>query len=233
MKLQETMLNTLISENKINGFSDEEIGDDHIYTGLETPMTENAFHISDEEKKVKIADLFSQIMDVMGLDLTDDSLRGTPNRVAKMYIDEIFSGLNPANKPKVALFDNKYKYNQMLVEKNITFYSNCEHHFVPIIGKAHLAYISSGKVIGLSKLNRIVQYYAKRPQVQERLTNQIAMELSTILNTDDVAVIIDAKHLCVSSRGIKDDTSATVTAYYGGAFNSPEKIAELQNYLDK
>ena len=233
MKLQETMLNTLISENKINGFSDEEIGDDHIYTGLETPMTENAFHISDEEKKVKIADLFSQIMDVMGLDLTDDSLRGTPNRVAKMYIDEIFSGLNPANKPKVALFDNKYKYNQMLVEKNVTFYSNCEHHFVPIIGKAHLAYISSGKVIGLSKLNRIVQYYAKRPQVQERLTNQIAMELSTILHTDDVAVIIDAKHLCVSSRGIKDDTSATVTAYYGGAFNSPEKIAELQNYLDK
>ena len=233
MKLQETMLNTLISENKINGFSDDEIGDDHIYTGLETPMTENAFHISDEEKKAKIADLFSQIMDVMGLDLTDDSLSGTPNRVAKMYIDEIFSGLNPANKPKVALFDNKYKYNQMLVEENITFYSNCEHHFVPIIGKAHLAYISSGKVIGLSKLNRIVQYYAKRPQVQERLTNQIAMELSTILNTDDVAVIIDAKHLCVSSRGIKDDTSATVTAYYGGAFNSPEKIAELQNYLDK
>jgi GTP cyclohydrolase I len=233
MKLQETMLNTLISENKINGFSDDEIGDDHIYTGLETPMKENAFHISDEEKKEKITDLFSQIMDVMGLDLTDDSLRGTPNRVAKMYIDEIFSGLNPANKPKVALFDNKYKYNQMLVEKNITFYSNCEHHFVPIIGKAHLAYISSGKVIGLSKLNRIVQYYAKRPQVQERLTNQIAMELSTILNTDDIAVIIDAKHLCVSSRGIKDDTSATVTAYYGGAFNSPEKIAELQNYLDK
>ncbi len=233
MKLQETMLNTLISENKINGFSDDEIGDDHIYTGLETPMTENAFDISDEDKKDKIAILFSQIMDVMGLDLTDDSLRGTPNRVAKMYIDEIFSGLNPANKPKVALFDNKYKYNQMLVEKNITFYSNCEHHFVPIIGKAHLAYISSGKVIGLSKLNRIVQYYAKRPQVQERLTNQIAMELSTILDTDDVAVIIDAKHLCVSSRGIKDDTSATVTAYYGGAFNSPEKIAELQNYLDK
>jgi len=232
MKLQETMLNTLISENKINGFSDEEIGDDHIYTGLETPMTENAFHISDDEKKVKIADLFSRIMEVMGLDLTDDSLRGTPHRVAKMYIDEIFSGLNPANKPKVALFDNKYKYNQMLVEKNITFYSNCEHHFVPIIGKAHLAYISSGKVIGLSKLNRIVQYYAKRPQVQERLTNQIAMELSTILKTEDVAVIIDAKHLCVSSRGIKDDTSATVTAYYGGAFNSLEKIAELQNYLD-
>jgi GTP cyclohydrolase IA len=149
-----------------------------------------------------------------------------------MYIEEIFSGLNPANKPKVALFDNKYQYNQMLVEKNITFYSNCEHHFVPIIGKAHVAYISSGKVIGLSKLNRIVQYYAKRPQVQERLTNQIAEELKNVLHTDDVAVIIDAKHLCVSSRGVKDDTSSTVTSFFGGKFNTPEKIAELQNSLN-
>jgi GTP cyclohydrolase I len=232
MKHQEIMLNTLTKENKLNGFSEEEIGDDHIYTGLETPMKSDAFEISDDEKKVKIADLFSQIMDVMGLDLEDDSLKGTPNRVAKMYIDEIFSGLNPANKPKVALFDNKYQYNQMLVEKNITFYSNCEHHFVPIIGKAHIAYISSGKVIGLSKLNRIVQYYAKRPQVQERLTNQIAAELTQILETEDVAVIIDAKHLCVSSRGIKDDTSATVTSFYGGVFNTSSKIAELQNYLN-
>ncbi|TDS13558.1 GTP cyclohydrolase I [Maribacter caenipelagi] len=232
MKHQEIMLNTLIKTNKLNGFSEEEIGDDHIYTGLETPMKSNAFKISDEEKKDKIAHLFSEIMDVMGLDLEDDSLKGTPNRVAKMYIDEIFSGLNPANKPKVALFDNKYQYNQMLVEKNITFYSNCEHHFVPIIGKAHIAYISSGKVIGLSKLNRIVQYYAKRPQVQERLTNQIAAELSQILETDDIAVIIDAKHLCVSSRGIKDDTSATVTSFYGGVFNTSNKITELQNYLN-
>jgi GTP cyclohydrolase I len=184
------------------------------------------------KKKEKIASLFAEIMDTIGLDLTDDSLRGTPKRVAKMYIEEIFSGLNPKNKPKVALFDNKYKYNQMLVEKNITFYSNCEHHFVPIIGKAHIAYVSSGRVIGLSKLNRIVQYYAKRPQVQERLTNQIAMDLKKILNTDDVAVIIDAKHLCVSSRGVKDDTSATVTSYYGGVFNEPHKIVELQNYLN-
>ena len=168
----------------------------------------------------------------MGLDLTDDSLKGTPERVAKMYIDEIYSGLNPKNKPKVALFDNKYQYNQMLLEKNITFYSNCEHHFVPIIGKAHVAYISSGKVIGLSKLNRIVQYFAKRPQVQERLTNQIATELQNILNTKNVAVIIDAKHLCVSSRGIKDDTSTTVTSFYGGVFNTPNKINELQNYLN-
>ena len=232
MKHQEIMLNTLTKENNLTGFSEEEIGDDHIYTGLETPMKSDAYKISDEEKKDKIAGLFSQIMDVMGLDLEDDSLKGTPNRVAKMYIDEIFSGLNPANKPKVALFDNKYQYNQMLVEKNITFYSNCEHHFVPIIGKAHIAYISSGKVIGLSKLNRIVQYYAKRPQVQERLTNQIAAELRQILETEDVAVIIDAKHLCVSSRGIKDDTSATVTSFYGGVFNTASKIAELQNYLN-
>ena len=225
-------LNLKKNKHKLNGFSTSEIGDDHLYTGLETPMKQDAFKLSDEEKKQRIAILFEEIMDVMGLDLSDDSLKGTPKRVAKMYIDEIFSGLNPMNKPKVALFDNKYKYNQMLVEKNITLYSNCEHHFVPIIGKAHIAYISSGKVIGLSKLNRIVQYYAKRPQVQERLTNQIAEELKSILGTDDVAVIIDAKHLCVSSRGIKDDASATVTTYYGGQFNKPEKITELHNYIN-
>ena len=216
---------------KLNGFANNDIGDDHLYTGLETPMKPNAFKLSDSEKKQRIALLFEGIMDVMGLDLTDDSLKGTPERVAKMYIDEIFSGLNPSNKPKIALFDNKYQYNQMLVEKNITFYSNCEHHFVPIIGKAHVAYISSGKVIGLSKLNRIVHYYAKRPQVQERLTNQIAEDLKHILGTEDIAVIIDAKHLCVSSRGIKDESSATVTSFYGGVFNTTAKIAELQNYL--
>jgi len=220
------------SFNRLNGFSFEDIGDDHLSTSLETPLKKDAFLISDSEKKEKIALLFEEIMDVMGLDLNDDSLRGTPKRVAKMYIDEIFSGLNPNNKPKVALFDNKYKYNQMLIEKNITFYSNCEHHFVPIIGKAHVAYISSGKVIGLSKLNRIVQYYAKRPQVQERLTNQIAEDLKNILQTENVAVIIDAKHLCVSSRGVKDDSSATVTSYYGGEFNTPSKINELLNHLN-
>ena len=222
----------VINDKKLNGLSASEIGDDHISTSLETPMRKDAFKATDEEKKNKIALLFEEIMNVMGLDLTDDSLRGTPKRVAKMYIDEIFSGLNPENKPKIALFENKYRYNQMLVEKNITFYSNCEHHFVPIIGKAHLAYISSGKVIGLSKLNRIVQYFAKRPQVQERLTNQIANELSKILGTDDIAVIIDAKHLCVSSRGIKDESSATVTCYYGGVFNDSKKITELQNYIN-
>ncbi|MFP4846115.1 GTP cyclohydrolase I FolE [Winogradskyella sp. PE311] len=218
--------------HNLNDFSKEDIGDDHLFTNLETPMKPNAFDMSNNEKKQRISILFSEIMDVLGLDLTDDSLKGTPDRVAKMYVEEIFSGLDPENKPKIALFDNKYQYNQMLVEKNITFYSNCEHHFVPIIGKAHIAYKSSGKVIGLSKLNRIVQYYAKRPQVQERLTNQIANELKTVLDTEDVAVIIDAKHLCVSSRGVKDDTSATVTTYYGGEFNTSAKIAELQNYLN-
>ena len=225
---------TIIKSNghKLNEFSTEDIGDDHLFTSLETPMKPNAFDMSNEEKKEKISILFAEIMDVLGLDLTDDSLQGTPNRVAKMYVEEIFSGLDPQNKPKVALFDNKYQYNQMLVEKNITFYSNCEHHFVPIIGKAHIAYKSSGKVIGLSKINRIVQYYAKRPQVQERLTNQIANELKTVLETEDVAVIIDAKHLCVSSRGVKDDTSATVTTYFGGEFNNASKISELQNYLN-
>ncbi len=229
-------MNTKTIPNKnghhLNGLTIEDIGDDHLFTSLDTPMKSNAFDMSDSEKKERISILFSEIMDVLGLDLTDDSLKGTPDRVAKMYIEEIFSGLDPKNKPKVALFDNKYQYNQMLVEKDITFYSNCEHHFVPIIGKAHVAYISSGKVIGLSKLNRIVQYYAKRPQVQERLTQQIANELKTVLGTEDIAVIIDAKHLCVSSRGVKDDTSATVTTYYGGAFNTPEKINELQNYIN-
>ena len=216
----------------LNGFTVEEIGDDHMITSLETPMKEDAFELSDEEKKEHIAFHFREIMETLVLDLSDDSLKGTPERVAKMFIDEIFSGLDPKNKPKVALFENKYQYDQMLVEKNISFYSNCEHHFVPIIGKAHVAYISSGKVIGLSKLNRIVQYYAKRPQVQERLTNQIASELQSVLGTEDVAVIIDAKHLCVSSRGIKDDTSTTITSFYGGVFREPAKIAELQNFIN-
>ena len=236
MKANETTIDTLPSPNGnrfngINGISPADIGDNHMFTSLETPMRQNAFEMSDDEKKYRIAEHFAEIMDILGLDLTDDSLKGTPERVAKMYVEEIFSGLNPANKPNVALFDNKYQYNQMLVEKDITLYSNCEHHFVPIVGKAHVAYISSGKVIGLSKLNRIVQYFAKRPQVQERLTNQIANELKDILETEDVAVIIDAKHLCVSSRGVEDNASATVTSYYGGRFKDAEKIRELQTYI--
>lgn len=234
MKPQETMLNTLpklIEEPKLNGLSACEIGDNHLFVNMDTPLREDAFKLTDEEKKTKIAHHFKEIMEVLGLDLSDDSLQGTPDRVAKMYVEEIFSGLNPKNKPKVALFDNKYQYNQMLVEKNITLYSNCEHHFVPIMGVAHVAYISNGKVIGLSKLNRIVKYFSKRPQVQERLTNQIATELKEILGTEDVAVIIDAKHLCVSSRGIEDNASSTVTSYYGGKFNNPEKIRELHSYI--
>ena len=226
------MLDNLLKDTiNHNGFHIDDFGDDHLFTGMETPLKPDAFELSDADKKLKIAHYFERIMDVLGLDLTDDSLSGTPKRVAKMYVEEIFSGLNPENKPSVTLFENKYRYNQMLVEKNITFYSNCEHHFVPIFGKAHVAYKSSGKVIGLSKLNRLVQYYAKRPQVQERLTNQIGTELQAVLQTQDVAVILDAKHMCVCSRGIQDDSSTTVTSFYGGVFNSAEKIAELNNYL--
>jgi GTP cyclohydrolase IA len=231
MKPSEILLNTQYKFNDSLTFTDDEIGDDHIMTSVETPMHADAFKLSDAEKMAKIEHHFREIMHTMGLDLTDDSLKGTPHRVAKMYVKEIFSGLNPENKPKVALFDNKYRYYDMLVEKDITFYSNCEHHFVPIIGRAHIAYISSGRVIGLSKLNRIVQYFAKRPQVQERLTMQIAHELRDILGTEDVAVVIDAKHLCVSSRGVQDVNSSTVTAYYGGSFKDDSKKNEFLKYL--
>ena len=233
MKNQELLLEDYLETNEVlNGYSHEEIGDDHLYTGIETPMKADAFALTNEEKKESIAKLFEQIMDVMGLDLTDDSLKGTPKRVAKMYIDEIFSGLDPANKPKVALFENKYQYNQMLVEKDITFYSNCEHHFLPIVGRAHVAYVSSGRVIGLSKINRIVRYFAARPQVQERMTRQIAEELKQVLNTDDVAVLVDAAHMCVSARGVKDIASSTVTADYSGVFRYEAKREEFLKYLN-
>lgn len=229
-----------ISHLKINGHNTKEtldiliddIGDNHISTSVDTPMRPDAFELSDVEKIKAIEEHFAAIMNIMGLDLTDDSLSGTPHRVAKMYINEIFQGLNPANKPKIALFENKYRYNEMLVEKNISFYSNCEHHFVPIMGKAHVAYISNGMVIGLSKLNRLVEYFAKRPQVQERLTMQIGKELQKVLGTQDVAVVIDAKHLCVASRGVEDDTSSTVTAFYGGLFQHEEKKNEFLKYLE-
>lgn len=229
--MSEILLNTRFKDEDTIVFTDEEIGDDHIMTSINTPMRDDAFLLTDEEKMAKIEYHFREIMETMGLDLTDDSLRGTPKRVAKMYIKEIFSGLNPANKPKIALFDNTYSYHEMLVEKDITFFSNCEHHFVPIIGKAHVAYISNGQVIGLSKLNRVVQYFAKRPQVQERLTMQIAQELSSILGTDDVAIVIDAKHLCVSARGVEDVNSSTVTAYYGGAFKKEARKNEFLQYI--
>ena len=209
----------------------DEMGDQHVMTSIDTPMRADAFDLSEEEKIQKIEQHFSAIMDILGLDRTDDSLSGTPHRVAKMYVKEIFSGLLPENRPDIKLFENKYHYNEMLVEKNITFFSNCEHHFVPIMGKAHIAYISNGQVIGLSKLNRIVQYFAKRPQVQERLTIQIANELKKVLKTDDVAVLIDAVHLCVSSRGVQDINSATVTSAYSGQFASEEKKNEFLRYI--
>ncbi|MBO9615071.1 MAG: GTP cyclohydrolase I FolE [Dyadobacter sp.] len=209
----------------------EEVGDDHLFSGIETPLRADAFAMEDELKMELIEKHFRHIMEIMGLDMTDDSLKGTPKRVAKMYIKEVFSGLDPKNKPAIALFDNKYKYNQMLVEKDISVFSNCEHHFVPIYGKAHVAYISSGKVIGLSKLNRIVEYYSKRPQVQERLTVQIANELKEALQTEDVAVVIDAQHMCVQSRGIRDSGSSTVTAYYGGKFEEETTKKEFLAYL--
>ena len=232
MKQNEILLNTLLVDNNTKiQFTDEEIGEDHIMTSVDTPMREDAFEMNDDEKIAQIEYHFRQIMETLGLDLTDDSLKGTPKRVAKMYIKEIFSGLDPKNMPAIALFENKYQYNDMLVEKNITFYSNCEHHFVPIIGKAHVSYIANGKVIGLSKLNRIVQHFAKRPQVQERLTMQIAKELEKILGTKDVAVMMDAKHLCVSSRGVKDDASSTVTSYYGGKFQEEATKAEFLKYI--
>ncbi len=209
----------------------DEMGDQHVMTSIETPLRRDAFDISDDRKIALIEDKFRDIMEILGLDLTDDSLQGTPHRVAKMYVKEIFSGLNPANKPDIKLFENKYQYNEMLVEKNITFFSNCEHHFVPIIGRAHVAYISNGQVIGLSKLNRIVQHFAKRPQVQERLTIQIANELKEILGTEDVAVLIDATHLCVSSRGVQDVNSSTVTASYGGKFLEDATKNEFLKYI--
>lgn len=234
MKPNGTSLNTRsnghhLSYDLLNDLSVDEIGDDHMASSIETPLREDAFALSDETKMELIEGHFREIMNILGLDLTDDSLKGTPRRVAKMYVKEVFSGLNPAKKPKAALFENKYQYNEMLVEKGITLHSHCEHHFVPIIGRAHVAYISSGKVIGLSKLNRIVQYFAKRPQVQERLTVQIANELKEVLQTEDVAVIIDARHLCVSMRGVQDVNSSTVTVHYGGKFKEDE--ATRQEFL--
>ncbi|GAL86042.1 GTP cyclohydrolase [Sporocytophaga myxococcoides] len=217
--------------NAITEISD--IGEEHIGTSIDTPLRKDAFEMDDEVKIELIQKHFREIIFLLGLDLRDDSLNGTPHRVAKMYVKEVFSGLNPANKPRIKLFDNKYQYNEMLIEKNITLYSYCEHHFVPIIGKVHVAYISKGKVIGLSKINRLVQYYAKRPQVQERLTNQIAEGLKEALQSEDVAVIVDAVHLCVSSRGVQDISSNTITANYSGAFQEAKKKEEFLGLLGK
>ena len=211
----------------------ELIGDNHQMTSAETPMRPDAFIKTDHQKMSTIEKHFHAIMEEMGLDMTDDSLKGTPHRVAKMFIQEIFSGLNPANKPKISVFENSYHYDKMLVEANISFNSTCEHHFLPIIGKAHIGYVSSGKVIGLSKLNRIVDYYSRRPQVQERLIMQIFNELKSVLETDNVIVVMEAKHLCVSSRGIKDESSFTSTIQYGGLFNEKENRNDFFSLLNK
>ena len=209
----------------------DEIGENHISLSAVNPVREDAFDISDDEKIEKIKKDVENILITLGMDMTDDSLKGTPNRVAKMFVKEIFGGLNPAKKPSASTFDNGYKYGEMLVEKNITLYSTCEHHLLPIIGRAHVAYISKGRVIGLSKINRIVEFYAKRPQVQERLTMQIVQELQIALGTEDVACIIDAKHLCVNSRGIQDIESSTVTSEFGGAFKNEQTRRELLDYI--
>jgi len=207
------------------------IGDNHIGTSSDTPMKDDAFKLNSDEKIEIIIDDVKHIMETFGLDLSDDSLNGTPQRVAKMFVNELFSGLDPKKKPKASTFQNKYNYGEMLVEKNITVYSTCEHHLLPIVGRAHVAYISNGSVVGLSKMNRIVDYYAKRPQVQERLTIQIVRELQNVLNTKDVACVIDAKHLCVNSRGIKDIESSTVTSEFGGKFKNKEVRQEFLNYI--
>ena len=215
-----------IMTNKI-----DERGDDHVGSSAKTPLRADAFDISDAEKRDRIEASIKDILDALGMDLEDDSIKGTPRRVAKAFVNELFSGLNPANKPKLSTFDNNYKYGEMLVEKNITVYSTCEHHLLPIVGRAHVAYISKGNVIGLSKMNRIVDYYAKRPQVQERLTMQIVQEMQIALGTEDVACVIDAKHLCVNSRGIRDISSSTITSEFGGAFKNKETKREFLDYI--
>jgi GTP cyclohydrolase I len=234
MKQKETLSTTPLKEQHIDlsNLLIEEMGDEHKASSVETPLRADAFDTTDEEKIAAIAPHFKAIMEILGMDLRDNSLKGTPLRVAKMYVKELFQGLNPANMPSMTLFENKFQYNEMLVEKNINFYTNCEHHFVPFFGKAHVAYISSGKVIGLSKLNRLVEYFSKRPQVQERLTMQIGKALQTVLQTQDVAVMMDAKHLCVSSRGVKDDSSNTITSFFGGKFQEEKRKMEFLKYID-
>jgi len=209
----------------------DDLGNNHIGTSERTPLRKDAFEKTDDEKIAIIKKNVENILTTLGMDLTDDSLQKTPDRVAKMFVKEIFGGLNPDKKPSSSTFENKYKYNEMLVEKNITVYSTCEHHLLPIVGRAHVAYISNGTVVGLSKMNRIVDYFSKRPQVQERLTIQIVKELQKVLNTDNVACIIDAKHLCVNSRGIRDIESSTVTVEFGGKFKEESVKREFLDYI--
>jgi GTP cyclohydrolase I len=218
-------------DSKMNDERIDEIGENHVATSAKNPIRLDAFDISDKEKIAKIEASVKDILHTLGMDLTDDSIQGTPKRVAKAFINEMFMGLDPKNKPKASTFDNNYNYGEMLVEKNIVLYSTCEHHLLPIIGRAHVAYISDGKVIGLSKMNRIVEYFSKRPQVQERLTMQIVQAMQEALGTQDVACVIDAKHLCVNSRGIKDIESSTVTSEFGGKFKEKETKKEFLQYL--
>ena len=219
--------NLMSHSNNLN----EEIGDNHMSTSAQNPIRNDAFDLTDDQKIESIKKDVANILHTLVIDLTDDSLSGTPNRVAKMFVKEIFGGLNPNKKPSPSTFENNYKYGEMLVEKNITVYSTCEHHLLPIVGRAHVAYISNGKVIGLSKMNRIVDYYAKRPQVQERLTMQIVQELQIALGTQDVACVMDAKHLCVNSRGIRDIESSTVTSEFGGKFKEETTKREFLDYI--
>ncbi|MBI0399574.1 GTP cyclohydrolase I FolE [Cyclobacterium marinum] len=209
----------------------ENIGDNHLSTNVQTPLRPDAFEKSDEEKIQNIQQYFSKIMEELGLDLNDDSLSGTPYRFAKMYVKELFYGLNPDKKPKLSVFENKFGYKKMLVEQNITIDSSCEHHFLPITGEANIAYVPKEKVIGLSKINRLVDYYSHRPQVQERLSLQILKDLQYALETEDVIVVISAKHLCVSSRGIKDKNSFTTTIEYGGCFEEEKYRNEFFKIL--
>ena len=222
-----------MKENEVVVKNIESVGDSHAMTSIENMLNDDAFDLSDDEKIAIIEDYFKKIMQTLGLDLSDDSLNGTPHRVAKMYVKEIFAGINPISKPKISLFENKYQYGKMLVEKNISLYSFCEHHFLPFYGTVDVAYISTGEVIGLSKIHRIVNYFAKRPQVQERLTIQVFNELKNILKTEDVAILIDAKHLCVASRGIKDVTSSTVTIEAGGVFKNAEKWTDFMSIIGR
>tara|TARA_S200000501_G_scaffold89447_1_gene82547 strand:+ start:702 stop:1367 length:666 start_codon:yes stop_codon:yes gene_type:complete len=209
----------------------ELIDQDHKNFSIETPLRDDAFEMSDDEKISIIQKNVNEILTTLGMDMTDDSLKGTPKRVAKAYVNELFGGLNPKNLPTSSTFDNKYQYGEMLVEKNITVFSTCEHHLLPIYGKAHVAYFAQDRVVGLSKMNRIVDYYSRRPQVQERLNIQIVKALQKILKTDDVACIIDAKHMCVNSRGIRHIDCSTVTGEFGGKFKDKLTKREFLDYI--
>jgi GTP cyclohydrolase I len=197
--------------------------------GLETPMLDNG--LSNDQKKQRLTELMTQVVHTLGLDLADDSLAETPARIAKMYVDEVFSGLDYSTFPKISMIDNKMRAEEMVKVQNISFTSTCEHHFVTIDGTATVAYIPGQKIIGLSKLNRIVRFFAQRPQVQERLTQQIQVSLQALLGVKDVAVSIDAVHYCVKSRGVMDTSSSTKTMALGGAFKND--AATRSEFLSK